>query len=157
MRVLIQRVSHAKVTVGGVETGAIQRGLVVFLGVGKGDVTGDADYLVRKILGLRIFPDERGKMGCNLSQAEGSLLVVSQFTLYADTSKGNRPGFDYAAPAIVARELYEYFVEKARKIGFRVETGLFQEHMEVTLVNDGPITIWIDTIDKLIDRADINN
>jgi D-tyrosyl-tRNA(Tyr) deacylase len=119
--------------------------LLVFLGVAKSDTAADADYLVDKLLGLRIFSDNAGKMNLNVSQAGGSLLIVSQFTLYADCRKGRRPGFDGAAPPETAASLYNYFVEAARKGPVPVETGVFQANMKVHLVNDGPVTIQIDS------------
>lgn len=148
MRVLLQRVSSASVTVDGAVTGAIGRGLLVFLGVGKEDTELHADYLLEKILGLRIFEDSDGKMNIDVRQAGGALLVVSQFTLYGDIRKGRRPSFDAAAPPAGARALYEYFVAKGRAQGIEVQTGVFQAHMDVQLVNDGPVTIYYDTVDK---------
>jgi D-tyrosyl-tRNA(Tyr) deacylase len=119
--------------------------LLVFLGVAKSDTPADADYLVDKLLGLRIFPDEEGKMNRNVNQAGGALLIVSQFTLYADCRKGRRPSFDHAAPPETALSLYNYFVESAKKGPVPVETGVFQTSMQVHLVNDGPVTIQIDS------------
>ena len=145
MRILIQRVSQASVIVSDSAVGAIRTGLLVFLGVAKSDATADADYLVDKLLGLRIFPDDAGKMNLNVSQAGGSLLIVSQFTLYADCRKGRRPSFDDAASPETAVSLYNYFVESARKGPVPVETGVFQADMEVHLVNHGPVTIQIDS------------
>ncbi|MBI3684692.1 MAG: D-tyrosyl-tRNA(Tyr) deacylase [Acidobacteria bacterium] len=146
MRAVIQRVSRASVTVDGQPTGAIDGGLLVLLGVRKGDTESDADYLAGKTAGVRIFPDEAGKMNRSLQEAGGSMLVVSQFTLYGDCRKGRRPSFDQAAGPGEARRLYEYFVERARAMGFHVETGVFQAHMEVGLVNDGPVTLIIDSV-----------
>jgi D-tyrosyl-tRNA(Tyr) deacylase len=145
MRILIQRVSQARVVVSDSTVGAIRTGLLVFLGVAKSDATADADYLIDKLLGLRIFPDEAGKMNRNVSQAGGALLIVSQFTLYADCRKGRRPSFDQAAPPEAALSLYNYFVDSAKKGPVPVETGVFQASMEVHLVNDGPVTIQIDS------------
>ena len=125
--------------------GTIGTGLLVFLGVAKPDAPADADYLVDKLLGLRIFPDQTGKMNRNVSEAGGALLIVSQFTLYADCRKGRRPSFDYAAPPDAAMSLYNYFVETAKKGPVPVETGVFQASMQVQLVNDGPVTIQIDS------------
>jgi D-tyrosyl-tRNA(Tyr) deacylase len=119
--------------------------LLVFLGVAKSDAAADADYLVDKLLGLRIFPDDAGKMNLNVSQAGGALLIVSQFTLYADCRKGRRPGFDDAASTETAVSLYNYFVEAAKRGPVPVETGVFQADMKVQLVNDGPVTIQIDS------------
>jgi len=125
--------------------GAIGCGLVVFLAVGKGDTEKDADYLADKVAGLRIFPDEEEKMNRDVVQARGALLVISQFTLYGDCRRGKRPSFDQAAPPAEAERLYEYFVARLREKGLQVETGVFQAHMEVELVNDGPVTILLDS------------
>jgi len=148
MRIVMQRVKEARVTVNESASGAIRTGLLVFLGVNKSDVAADADYLVEKLLGLRIFPDEAGKMNRNVAEAGGALLIVSQFTLYADCRRGRRPSFDLAAPPEQALALYNYFVESARKGPVPVETGVFQAHMEVQLVNDGPVTIQIESADR---------
>ena len=145
MRAVVQRVSRAKVTVSGEITGEIGRGLLVLLGVGAGDSRADADYLAEKIAGLRIFEDADGKMNLSVAEIAGTLLVVSQFTLYGDARRGKRPSFDAAAPPQAARELYEYFVEKIRAAGLRCETGRFQEMMRVELVNEGPVTILLDS------------
>lgn len=149
MRAVLQRVSQASVTVhadsGKSVSGAIGRGLLVLLGVTHADTIADADYLLDKIIQLRIFPDDAGKMNRSLVDTGGALLVVSQFTLYGDCRKGRRPGFDAAAPAAMARDLYEYFVEAARRRGVPVETGVFQAHMEVALVNDGPVTMILES------------
>jgi D-tyrosyl-tRNA(Tyr) deacylase len=120
----------------------------VLLGVSRTDTQADADYLVDKLLGLRIFPDDAGKMNRSVVDAGGSLLIVSQFTLYADCRKGRRPSFDHAAPPEQARALYEYFVEAARKGSVPVETGVFQAMMEIHLCNSGPVTIVIDSVDR---------
>ena len=148
MRVVLQRVSDAHVNVNGSTVGSIRTGLVALLGVGKSDTLSDADYLLDKVLGLRIFPDSAGKMNLDIVQAGGSLLVVSQFTLYADCRKGRRPGFDFAAPPDAAQSLYNYFVESARRGPVPVETGVFQAMMEVHIVNSGPVTIVIDSADR---------
>jgi D-aminoacyl-tRNA deacylase len=145
MRIVIQRVREARVIVNGSTAGSIPSGLLVFLGVCKQDTQADADYLIEKVLGLRIFPDEAGKMNRNVAEAGGALLVVSQFTLYADCRRGRRPSFDLAAPPEQALTLYNYFVEKARSGPVPVETGVFQAHMDVHLVNEGPVTIEIDS------------
>ena len=145
MRALIQRVTNARVEVDGATTGKIDTGLLVLLGVTKTDTQADADYLIDKIANLRIFSDDAGKMNRSLVDVGGSLLVVSQFTLYCDCRKGRRPGFDLAAPAEQARDLYEYFVAKGRLAGIRVETGVFQAHMDVSLTNDGPVTFMLET------------
>jgi D-tyrosyl-tRNA(Tyr) deacylase len=145
MRAVLQRVSRATVTVEEKVVGEIGAGLLVLLGVGANDTRPDADYLVEKIIGLRIFEDADSKMNMPLSDVNGAMLVVSQFTLYGDTRRGRRPSFDDAAPPEKARELYEYFVEKVRAAGLRCETGLFQASMEVALVNQGPVTILLDS------------
>src|SRR5277367_2280267 len=126
MRVIIQRVKSAKVLIDDIATASIGSGLVILLGISKHDHEEDARYLVDKIAGLRIFADEEGKMNQDIRQAGGSLLIVSNFTVYGDTRKGRRPGFDLAAPAAQARVLYEYFVQRARLTGIPVETGSFQ-------------------------------
>ena len=145
MRAVIQRVREARVEVDGQVAGSIGRGLLVLLGVAKPDTRADADSLVDKIAGLRIFPDQAGKMNFSVTDAGGGLLVVSQFTLYGDVRKGRRPSFDLAAPPEQARALYEYFVEESRKRVTKVETGVFQAMMAVHLVNDGPVTIVCET------------
>ena len=144
MRAVVQRVSRARVSVNGEITGEIGVGLLVLLGVGAGDTRTEADYLVDKTTGLRIFEDAGGKMNLSVAEVAGALLVVSQFTLYGDARRGKRPSFDAAAPPAQARELYEYFVEKVRAAGLRCETGRFQETMQVELVNEGPVTILLD-------------
>ncbi|MEK7407248.1 MAG: D-aminoacyl-tRNA deacylase [Acidobacteriota bacterium] len=141
MRAVLQRVSEARVEVGGQVVGAIGQGLLVFLGIARGDTQADADYLADKVVGLRIFADENGKMNRSVSEAGGSLLVVSQFTLYGDTRKGRRPSFDMAAGPEEARALYRRFVAAAQARNVRVETGTFQALMDVHLVNQGPVTI----------------
>jgi D-aminoacyl-tRNA deacylase len=141
MRAVIQRVRQARVEVEGEITGSIGPGILVLLGISKDDTPADADYLVEKILNLRIFQDENGKMNRSLRDKDGELLVVSQFTLYGDCSKGRRPSFDRAAPAEEARTLYEHFVSRARASGITTETGRFQAMMAVHLVNDGPVTL----------------
>jgi D-aminoacyl-tRNA deacylase len=146
MRMVIQRVKSARVTVDGTVTGRIGVGLVVFLGIAHSDSTNDADYLLDKVLGLRIFPDENGKMNRSVSDAGGGLLLVSQFTLYADCRRGRRPSFDLAAPPEQAKALYSYFVEAAGRTSVPVQTGVFQASMQVELVNDGPVTIIMDSI-----------
>jgi D-tyrosyl-tRNA(Tyr) deacylase len=148
MRLLIQRVSEARVTVESSTIGSIRIGLLVFVGISRQDSVADADYAVQKMVGLRIFPDATGKMNCTVQEAGGSLLLVSQFTLYGDCRKGKRPSFDRAAPPAEAQTLYNYFVEAARRGPIPVETGVFQAEMKVQLVNEGPVTIWIDTEDR---------
>ena len=145
MRAVVQRVSRAKVTVQGEITGEIGRGLLVLIGIGSADTESGADYLADKIAGLRIFEDAQGKMNLSLADVGGSVLAVSQFTLYGDVRHGRRPSFDAAAPPEKARALYEYFVERIRATGLRCETGRFQEMMQVELVNDGPVTILLDS------------
>ena len=145
MRAVLQRVSRARVTVGDETVGEIGRGLLVLLGVGRGDSEADADYLAEKIAGLRVFEDEDGKMNRALADAGGAMLVVSQFTLYGDVRKGKRPSFDGAAPPDEAKKLYEYFVERVRATGMKCETGRFREMMRVELVNEGPVTLMVDS------------
>jgi D-aminoacyl-tRNA deacylase len=145
MRAVIQRVSHAKVTVDGEITGQISRGLLVLLGVSTTDTESDADYLADKITGLRIFEDSDGKMNLSVADIGGAILAVSQFTLYGDARKGRRPSFDSAARPEQAKKLYEYFVEKIRAAGLKCETGRFQAEMQVELTNDGPVTILLDS------------
>jgi D-tyrosyl-tRNA(Tyr) deacylase len=145
MRMVLQRVKEAHVAVDNQIAGAIGPGLLVFLGVAKTDVRADADYLADKAISLRIFPDEAGKMNRNVAEAGGALLVVSQFTLYADSRKGRRPGFDRAADPEQARVLYEYFVGTLRARKVPVETGVFQALMSVHIINDGPVTILCDS------------
>ena len=148
MRILVQRVSHAAVKVLEHTVGEIGTGLLVFLGISRSDTNAEADYLLEKLLWLRIFQDDEGKMNRNVQEAGGSLLIVSQFTLYGDTRRGRRPSFDQAAPPEQAKSLYEYFVAAARGRGVPVQTGEFQAMMEVHLVNQGPVTIWIDSADR---------
>ena len=145
MRAVVQRVEHAQVTVNGEVTGKIDRGLLVFIGVAEGDVEAEAEYLADKIVGLRVFEDENGKMNLAVADVGGAVLAVSQFTLYGDVRRGKRPSFDAAAPPEKARSLYEHFVRRIRATGLRCETGRFQEMMQVELVNDGPVTILIDS------------
>jgi D-tyrosyl-tRNA(Tyr) deacylase len=145
MRAVVQRVSRAQVSVGSEITGEIGLGLMVLLGVGRDDSQADAIYLAEKIAGLRVFEDSAGKMNLGLAEVGGAVLAVSQFTLYGDVRKGKRPSFDAAAGAEKARELYEFFVEWIRGLGLRCETGRFQATMKVELVNDGPVTILLDS------------
>jgi D-aminoacyl-tRNA deacylase len=145
MRAVVQRVSRAQVTVNGEITGKIGLGLLVLLGVGRDDTETDATYLAQKIAALRIFEDAQGKMNRGVQEAGGSVLAVSQFTLYGDVRRGKRPSFDAAAPPANARRLYEFFVECILATGLRCETGHFQEMMEVELVNEGPVTILLDS------------
>ncbi len=138
---VIQRVANATVKVDGEAVGAIGRGLLVFLGVKKGDTARNSQELADKIVNLRIFSDEAGKMNRSVKDESGEILVVSQFTLYGNTEKGNRPSFSAAAPAAEARMLYQGFVERCTATGLKIATGLFQAHMEVELTNDGPVTL----------------
>jgi len=144
MRIVLQRVKRASVTVDGVVTGRIGPGILLLLGVHRDDTPADADYLADKCAQLRIFEDDAGKMNRSLLDAGGSALVVSQFTLFADTHKGRRPSFIEAAPADKGRELYEYFVDALRQTVPVVETGVFGAMMDVELVNDGPVTILLE-------------
>ena len=141
MKLVIQRVSHASVTVDGTVIGNIEKGFLVLIGVGKEDTRAEADRLVKKMLGLRIFPDENGKTNLSLKDVGGELLLVSQFTLYADCSHGNRPGFTNAGDPALAKELYEYIIESCKKQVPKVQQGSFGADMKVELVNDGPFTI----------------
>lgn len=148
MRAVVQRVSRAEVRVAGEVTGRIGPGLVVLLGVGRDDTESEAAWMLDKIAGLRIFADEAGKMNLSLEDIRGGLLVVSQFTLYGDTRKGRRPSFIDAAPPELAVALYEKFVELARARGLDVGTGVFQAMMDVDLVNDGPVTLIVESRDR---------
>jgi D-tyrosyl-tRNA(Tyr) deacylase len=148
MRACIQRVSEAQVSVEGEVTGRIGRGLVVLLGVGKMDGDAEVNWLADKIVGLRIFGDEAGKMNRSLAEIGAGMLVVSQFTLFGDCRRGRRPSFTDAAPPELAERLYEKFVAAVRTAGVEVATGRFREHMFVSLINDGPVTLWIDTTEK---------
>ena len=145
MRAVVQRVSRAKVTVDCWIAGEIGMGLLVLLGVGHEDTESDVDYLAEKVIGLRVFEDTEGKMNRSVLDVGGSVLVVSQFTLYGDVRRGKRPSFDAAAAPDTARRLYELFVERIRAAGLRCETGRFQEMMQVELVNEGPVTILLDS------------
>jgi len=145
MRAVVQRVTRASVKVGGTLTGKIDTGLLVLLGVAQDDREADADYLADKVAGLRIFEDDAGKMSLSVAEVGGSVLAVSQFTLFGDVRRGKRPSFDAAARPEPAKALYEYFVARVRAGGLRCETGRFQEMMEVELVNAGPVTILLDS------------
>lgn len=145
MKAVLQRVTEATVNVGASTVGSIGTGLVVLLGISRSDTTRQVGQLLDKILYLRIFPDEAGKMNRTIREAAGSLLVISQFTLYADCKRGRRPSFDSAAPPDQAQTLYDYFVEAARQSPVPVATGEYRAHMQVSLVNDGPVTILLDT------------
>ncbi len=148
MRAVIQRVKKASVSVAEEVLGEINQGFVILLGIHESDQMADAEYLVRKISKLRVFEDEAGKMNQDLAAVSGSILSISQFTLYADTKKGNRPSFVKAARPEVAIPLYEAFNEQLRTLGIPVATGEFGADMAVSLINDGPVTIIIDTLDK---------
>ena len=148
MRAVVQRVSRAEVRIEGRVVGKIARGLVVLLGVADGDTDADAAFLVDRIVGMRIFADDAGKMNLSIAQADGALLVVSQFTLLADTNSGRRPSFTKAAAPDEAHRLYDHFLSLARIRGIKVETGKFAATMEVDLINDGPVTIIFDSREK---------
>jgi D-tyrosyl-tRNA(Tyr) deacylase len=145
MKALVQRVSRASVSVNDKIVGKIGPGLVVFLGVAQGDSKEEAIYLANKVVNLRIFADESSKFSLSALDTKGDILIVSQFTLLADTRKGRRPDFTAAAPPDLAKKLYEFFVEQVRSTGLKVETGLFQEHMLVEIHNDGPVTIALES------------
>jgi D-tyrosyl-tRNA(Tyr) deacylase len=145
MRAVLQRVTRAQVRVNGKTTGEVGKGLLVLLGVGHGDGTSEADSLLDKIIHLRIFEDPEGKMNLSLLDVGGGLMVISQFTLYADCRKGRRPSFTDAAPPEEARKLYDHFVGRAAGLGLEVATGVFQEVMEVEFINFGPVTILLDS------------
>lgn len=141
MKALVQRVSRASVCVDGAIVGEIKRGLLIFLGVSESDTEDQATHLAKKVTSLRIFNDSEGRMNLSVRDVSGALLIVSQFTLYGDTSRGNRPSYSRAAKPEVARQLYEFFVDTCRKSGIPVSTGQFQAHMDVSLVNEGPVTL----------------
>lgn len=151
MKALLQRVRRASVSVADKEVGSIYQGLVVFIGVADGDSEKDAQYLMKKIIELRVFNDADGKFNLSVQDVGGGLLLVSQFTLLADTKKGRRPSFIEAASPARAEELFNYSVELARASGLAVATGLFQQHMHVEIHNDGPVTIMLDSRDKFGD------
>ena len=144
MRLLAQRVKNAEVKVDGKTVGKIDKGFLVLCGVTHTDTKETADYLVKKLCNLRVFEDENGKMNLSIKQIEGKLLIVSQFTLYADTTGGNRPSFIEAAKPEQANELYEYFCKKCIEAGIEVQKGIFGADMQVSLVNDGPVTIMLE-------------
>lgn len=148
MKALLQRVRRASVSVAGEEVGSIGQGLVVFIGVADGDEEKDAQYLMNKIIGLRIFADDTEKFNLSVRDVAGALLMVSQFTLLADTRRGRRPSFTGAAPPDLAEKLFDYCVELVRNSGLPVATGRFQQHMHVEIHNDGPVTIMLDSRDK---------
>lgn len=144
MKIVIQRVTNASVTVENNVVGKIEKGFLVLLGVGPEDTTAEADYLVQKLIKLRVFKDENDKMNLSIKDIEGELLIVSQFTLYADCSGGNRPSFTNAAKPEKANELYEYFIKKCKEENIKVEHGIFGADMKVELLNDGPVTILLE-------------
>ena len=149
MRALIQRVSQASVEVDQKIVGSIQAGLLVLLGVEDADTAEDQDWLIQKILKLRIFGDEEGKMNLSVTDVSGGILVVSQFTLHASTKKGNRPSFIKAGKPAFAEDMYQSFLEQLRQqSGLSIEAGIFGAHMKVELLNDGPVTIWMDSKNK---------
>jgi D-tyrosyl-tRNA(Tyr) deacylase len=145
MRFVIQRVTRASVRIDGKLEAEIGTGLLVLIGIAATDLPAHADYMVDKLIHLRVFPDDSGRMNRSALEVNASLLLVSQFTLYGNCRKGRRPSFDDAAPAELARELYEYVVTKVREKGLVTGTGVFQSHMEVELVNDGPVTLLLDS------------
>jgi D-tyrosyl-tRNA(Tyr) deacylase len=147
MRVVLQRATRASVEVDGLLAGSIGRGILLFLGIAKSDSQADADRLIYKVIHLRMFPDERGKMNRSVIDTRGAVLVISQFTLYGDCTKGRRPSFDEAALPEQAHRLYDYFVERLTTYVVEVQTGVFQAHMDVTILNDGPVTFLLDSKD----------
>jgi D-tyrosyl-tRNA(Tyr) deacylase len=149
MRIVVQRVKSARVDVAGETVGSIGSGLLVFLGVTHADSEKDVEYLANKVVQLRIFGDEAGRMNRSLLEVHGSLLVVSQFTLYGDCRKGRRPSFDDAAPPEQARALYQSFIQRLKSSNIAVETGVFQAEMEVHLINDGPVTFILDSANSV--------
>ncbi len=148
MRAVLQRVREASVAVDGQTVGSIGRGLLVLLAVGREDTPDDATYVVDKTAAMRIFPDDEGQMNRSALEVGGELLVVSQFTLYGETRKGRRPSFSGAAPPEAAAARFDDAVERFRATGLRVETGRFREMMDVSLINDGPVTIWVDSAER---------
>ena len=149
MKALLQRVTRAEVTVDGRVTGLIGQGFLILLGVGGDDGEKDADYLVDKVVNLRVFSDDNSKFNLSALQIKAELLVISQFTLLADIRRGRRPSFTQAAPPEAAEKLYDYFIRRVSETGLKVQTGIFGAHMLVGLVNDGPVTIMLDSKDKL--------
>lgn len=145
MRIVIQRIKEGRVTVGSEEIGRAQGGLCLFLGIAKGDTRENADYLAEKVAGLRIFEDDAGKLNRSISDVEGEILTVSEFTLYGECSKGRRPSFRQAAPPQEAEPLYDYFVQRLKDLGLKVATGRFQAKMEVSITNDGPVTFILES------------
>ena len=144
MKFLVQRVTEASVTVDNIVTGKIEKGFLVLIGITHSDSKDDADFLINKLLNLRVFSDENGKMNLNINQVNGELLLVSQFTLYANTSRGNRPDFLEAAKPAYAEELYEYIIKECKNRNINVQAGIFGADMKVHLLNDGPVTIMLE-------------
>jgi len=145
MKALLQRVSRAEVSIAGEPIGQIGIGLVVLVGVATGDTDKDADYLARKTVNLRVFPDTTGRFNLSVLDIKGELLIVSQFTLLADTRKGRRPSFTAAAPPVEAEVLFQQFIARAQNSGLKVATGRFQQHMQLAIHNDGPVTVMLDS------------
>ena len=148
MRAIIQRVKHASVDVNGIKTGTISKGIVTFLGIHRSDDRQEITWMADKIINLRIFPDPDGKMNISLADINAEMLIVSQFTLYGDCRKGRRPGYSGAAPPEIAEPIYNRFVDEVRNKGIKAATGRFQAMMDVTLVNDGPVTLLLDSEKK---------
>lgn len=144
MKLLLQRVSSASVSIQGILLGSIQRGVVIFVAIGRHDTEATVHWAVHKIINLRIFPDQKGKMNFSLQDINGALLVISQFTLYGNCSKGHRPSYDQAAPAKLANSLYTFLVQELEQTGLQVETGRFQAMMQVEIHNDGPVTLLVE-------------
>ena len=144
MKFLVQRVKNASVEVDNKIVGKINKGFLVLIGITHNDTKTEADYLIKKLINLRIFEDENEKMNLNINQVNGELLLISQFTLYADTTGGNRPSFIEAAKPDYANELYEYIIEELKKTNIKVQTGIFGADMQVSLINDGPVTIMLE-------------
>ena len=149
MRVVLQRVKQASVVVDGETVGAINQGFLLLVGITHEDGEAEASYLARKIAGLRVFEDDQGKMNRGLADVDGAILAVSQFTLYGSTRKGRRPSFTHAARPEQAEPLYQHFCQRLREQGIVVEQGIFQAEMVITLVNDGPVTLWLDTAELM--------
>jgi len=148
VKALLQRVTSASVSINGAVVGQISQGLVVFIGIASGDTERDVEYLVPKLISLRIFADPEGKLNLSARDIDAELLLISQFTLLADTRKGRRPSFTDAAPPAEAERLFQKFIDQARSSGLKVATGKFQQYMQVAIHNDGPVTIMLDSRDK---------
>lgn len=145
MRAVVQRVKEASCKVDGKTVGKIEKGILLFLGIGKGDEDKDLKYLVDKVLGLRIFSDDEGKMNLSLEDVEGEILIISQFTLYGDARKGKRPSFSNSSSPEIGEAYYKQFIEEVRSRGIKAETGVFGADMDIQLINDGPVTILLDS------------